>query len=177
MTEKEFMNKVANGKDDFLQVFLDLLEEKHIPFCAIGGLAVNAYAEPVVSLDLDIIIVAKYLDSLVAVLREHYSVTQYPNSINVTELTSDLRIQIQTDPRYQPFINRAVRKTILGYDIPVAVIEDVLQGKIWAAMDESRRASKRQKDLSDIMRLVETREDLISLVPDTLKKKLFPDKQ
>jgi len=59
----------------------------------------------------------------------------------------------------------------------VAVIEDVLQGKIWAAMDESRRASKRQKDLSDIMRLVETREDLISLVPDTLKKKLFPDKQ
>ena len=171
------MNRVANSKDDFLQAFIDLLVEKHIPFCAVGGLAVNAYAEPVVSLDLDIVIVAKYLDALVSSLREHYSVTEYPNSTNVTEATSDLRIQIQTDPRYQPFISRAVRKTILGYDIPVALIEDVLQGKIWAAMDKSRRASKRHKDLSDIMRLVEAKEDLISLIPDVLEKKLFPDKR
>lgn len=175
MTGKEFMNKVAHGKDDFLQAFLDLLEEKQVPFCAIGGLAVNAYAEPVVSLDLDVVIVAKELDALVAKLRKRYSVTEYPNSINVTEPTSDLRIPIQTDPRYQPFIRRAVRKVILGYEIPVARIEDVLQGKIWAATDETRRGSKRQKDLSDMMRLVETKKELISLIPDELKGKLFPD--
>ena len=112
MTGKEFMNKVAHGKEDFLQAFLDLLEKRHIPFCAIGGLAVNAYTEPVVSLDLDIVIVAKHLYPFVDLLREQYSVTEYPNSINVTPATSDLRIQIQTDPRYQPFINRAIPKTV-----------------------------------------------------------------
>ena len=177
MTGKEFMNKVANSKDDFLQTFLDLLEKRHIPFCAIGGLAVNAYTEPVVSLDLDLVIVAEHLNALVNILRERYSVTEHPNSINVTEATSDLRIQIQTDPRYQPFIARAACKTVLGYEIPVATIEDVLQGKIWAALDESRRPSKRQKDLSDIMRLVETKADLISAIPDKLREKLFPDRQ
>ena len=174
MTGKEFMNKLANGKDDFLQAFLDLLKEKQVPFCAIGGLAVNAYAEPVVSLDLDVVMVATEIDPFVAQLRKRYSVTAHPNSINVTEPTSDLRIQIQTDPRYQPFIGRAVRKTILGYEIPVAQIEDVLQGKIWAAIDETRRGSKRQKDLSDIMRLVETRKELMTFIPEELKKKLFP---
>lgn len=173
MTGKEFMNRVANGKDDFLQAFLDLLEEKEVPFCAIGGLAVNAYAEPVVSLDLDVVIVAGRLDALVAELRKRYSVAVYPNSMNVTEPTSDLRIQIQTDPRYQTFISHAVRKVILGYQIPVARIEDVLQGKIWAAMDEARRGSKRQKDFSDILRLVETKKELLSLIPEELKKKLF----
>lgn len=168
------MNKLANGKDDFLQAFLDLLKEKQVPFCSIGGLAVNAYAEPVVSLDLDVVIVAKEIDPFVAQLRKRYSVTTHPNSINISEPTSDLRIQIQTDPRYQPFIQRAVRKTVLGYEIPVARIEDVLQGKIWAAMDETRRGSKRQKDFSDIMRLVETRKELMTFIPEDLKKKLFP---
>ena len=176
MTGKEFMNRVANSKDDFLQAILDILEETRTPFCAIGGLAVNAYAEPVVSLDLDIVILVEQLDNVLIKLKERYSVAEYPNSINVKEPTSDLRIQIQTDTRYQSFISRAVRKRILGYDIPAAAIEDVLQGKIWAAMDETRRASKRQKDLSDIMRLVEAREDLISLVPEILKNKLFPEK-
>jgi len=175
MTGREFLNKVANGKDDFLQGILDLLKMKRIPFCAIGGLAVNAYAEPVVSLDLDLILVADEIEAFVASLQKQYTVTVYPNSINVTEPTSDLRIQLQTDPRYQPFIERASLKSVLGYEIPVARMEDVFQGKIWAATDPTRRGSKRQKDLSDILRLVETRKDLVSLIPDSLKKSLFPE--
>ncbi len=175
MTGREFMNRVANGKDDFLQDIIDILGETHAPFCVIGGLAVNAYAEPVVSLDLDIIVITEKLDSILPVLRKKYSVTEYLNSINITEPSSDLRIQIQTDARYQSFIKRAVHKKVLGYDIPVAAIEDVFQGKIWAAMDETRRPSKRQKDFSDIMRLVEEREELISLLPEPLRSKLFPD--
>lgn len=39
--------------------------------------------------------------------------------------------------------------------MPVASARDVLQGKVWAAQDHSRRVSKRQKDLADIARLVE----------------------
>jgi hypothetical protein len=177
MTRKEFINRVTNSKSDFLQEFLDILKKNQIQFCALGGLAVNAYAEPVVSLDLDIIVLSEKLDSLLLILRKQYSITEYPNSINITDPSSDLRIQIQTDPRYQSFISRANLKEVLGYNIPVALIEDVLQGKIWAAMDETRRASKRQKDLSDILRLVENRGDLISFIPEPLKKRLFSDKQ
>ena len=132
MTGKEFMNRVAHAKDDFLQDFLDILKKNKNQFCAVGGLAVNAYAEPVVSLDLDIVILVKKVNDLLAILKKRYSVTEFPNSINIAEPASDLRIQIQTDKRYQSFIKRAVQKDILGYNIPVAAIEDVLQGKIWA---------------------------------------------
>jgi len=125
-------------------------------------------------LDLDVVVVAEKLGSLVYVLRKIFSVVEYPNSINISESTSDLRIQIQTDPRYQPFISRAVSKTILGYDVFVAEVKDVLQGKIWAAMDETRRPSKRQKDLADIMRLIEKDPTLVSLLPEDLKKRLYP---
>jgi hypothetical protein len=176
MTKKEFMNRVAHAKDDFLQNFLDILKKNKNQFCAVGGLAVNAYAEPVVSLDLDIVILVERLDDLLAILKKKYSITEFSNSINIAEPASDLRIQIQTDKRYQSFIKRAVENDILGYKIPVAAIEDVLQGKIWAAMDETMRASKRQKDLADILRLVEVREDLISIIPESLKNKLFGEK-
>ncbi len=52
----------------------------------------------------------------------------------------------------------------------VAIIEDVLQGKIWAYSDEQRRKSKRQKDLSDIIRLIETYPHLVEQLPDAIRK-------
>ena len=172
MNAREFFNSVANGKSDFLQIFLSLLEKEAAGYCAIGGLAVNAYAEPVVSLDLDVVISAERVSGLLSVLKGKYSVVEYPNSINVSDSSSDLRVQIQTDPRYQPFIRRASMRKVLGYDIYVATVEDVLQGKIWAALDGARRASKRQKDLADIMRLVETKLELLPLLPEAIKKEL-----
>ena len=172
MTGKEFLNKVANGKNDFLQIFLDILKKDKINFCAIGGLAVNAYAEPVVSLDLDVVIVSEKLDALILNFKKRFKVEEFRSSINVSERKSDLRIQIQTDKRYQSFLKRAKIKNVLGYRIPVAAIEDVFQGKVWAALDETRRPSKRQKDLADIMRLVEAKDKLKELLPTELKTQL-----
>jgi hypothetical protein len=54
----------------------------------------------------------------------------------------------------------------------VVLLEDVLEGKIWAYMDEERRRSKRQKDLADIMRLVETYPKLKKRVPNSIRKEL-----
>jgi hypothetical protein len=51
----------------------------------------------------------------------------------------------------------------------VAALEDLLNGKVWAYSDEERRKSKRQKDLADIMRLVETHPHLFDLIPDNIK--------
>lgn len=174
MTEKDFLNKVAKGSDDFLQLFVDILNENNILYCIVGGLAVNAYAEPVVSLDLDVVVVMGRIEKLTRILKERFDVKEFPNSINASGRGSDLRIQIQTDPRYQSFLRMASTKDVLGYKIPVASIEDVLQGKIWAATDESRRPSKRQKDLADIMRLIEVKDELKDSLPDGLKNQLYP---
>jgi hypothetical protein len=54
----------------------------------------------------------------------------------------------------------------------VALMEDVLQGKIWAYMDEQRRKSKRQKDLADIMRLVEAYPQIETQIPNSIRRAL-----
>ena len=46
-------------------------------------------------------------------------------------------------------------------------------GMIWAAQDSSRRASRRQKDLADISRLIEARPDLRALVPADVAQRLL----
>jgi hypothetical protein len=172
MNEREFTNRVTNSQEDFLQDFLDLLEERDAPFCVIGGLAVNAYAEPVVSLDLDLVVIADRVDELVEVLGQRFTIHEFPHSINVSSPSSDLRIQLQTDPKYQSFVARASQRMVLGYEVSVAALEDVLQGKVWAYSDPARRSSKRQKDLADIMRLVETHPHLIALLPEPLRERI-----
>ena len=82
-------------------------------------------------------------------------------------------MQIQTDPRYAPFVDRATEREVLGVRLPIASIEDVLQGKVWAVEDSTRRASKRQKDLADIARLLDDRPDLRSRVPDMVLQRLI----
>jgi hypothetical protein len=86
---------------------------------------------------------------------------------------NDLRVQIQLDPRYEPFVDRATERDVLGEPLPVAAIEDVLRGKIWAALDSGRRGSKRLKDLSDIARLIEHQPRLRAAVPQELLDRLL----
>ncbi|MBI4787259.1 MAG: hypothetical protein HY782_09460, partial [Chloroflexi bacterium] len=50
---------------------------------------------------------------------------------------------------------RAAERDVLGLRLPVARMEDVLKGKVWAAQDPTRRKTKQQKDLLDIARLIE----------------------
>jgi hypothetical protein len=147
-------------------MLLGILQKVEAPYCVIGGLAVNAYAEPVVSLDLDMVVVSGSLEKVMqAAVSDGFKVEQFEHSVNLGLPGSDLRIQLQTDKRYQPFIAGASRCKVLGYEMMVARVEDVLQGKLWAYADDTRRPSKRQKDLADIMRLVETRPDLKKLLP------------
>jgi hypothetical protein len=169
VTKKEFMNSVSNGREDVLQQMLDLLNEMKIDYCVIGGLAVNAYVEPVVSLDLDIVVVTEATENLLKAAEKILHIERFPHSVNLTSTKSDLRIQLQTDPRYQTFIARSSIKMVMDYEMKVALVEDVLQGKIWAYFDEQRRKSKRQKDLADIFRLVESYPHLKDLLPESLK--------
>ena len=173
MLARNYWRVVTVDRSDLLDRFLALLRERGVRFCVIGGQGVNAYAEPVVSLDLDIVIAISDIERVETALRQHFAVEHYPHSINVSQPDSDLRVQIQTDPRYGPFVDRAEQRDVLGIVLPVAHIEDVLQGKIWAVSDPGRRPSKRQKDLADIARLVETRPDLRALVPADILQRLF----
>jgi len=173
MTGREFLNALANGKRDLLRELLDILKETGASHCLVGGLAVNAYAEPVVSLDVDVVVAGDALERVaVAAEGRGLRVERFEHSVNVSGEGSDLRVQLQTDPRYQGFLARATDATVLGYPMRVAAKQDVLQGKVWAWSDASRRRSKRHKDLADIARLVESDPELGRALPDAVRRAL-----
>lgn len=173
MTGKEFINSVAHGKTDIIQTLLDILVEKGCRYCVIGGLAVNAYVDPVVSLDLDIVASVDDIESVCALfVQRGLKVERFEHSVNISSPDSELRIQLQTDSRYQEFLTRACVREVLGYKMSVASLEDVLRGKLWAYSDQERRRSKRQKDLADILRILEAYPELEKNVPESIRKKL-----
>jgi hypothetical protein len=172
MKASTFWKTVVADRSDFLDRIVTLLEERDVRYCVIGGQGVNAYAEPVVSLDLDIVVAVEEIPEVEGVLAKEFKVERFEHSLNVSAAGSDLRLQIQTDPRYFDFVERAQTRDVLGMSLKVADLADVLQGKVWAASDPSRRASKRLKDFADIARIVEIYPELMDLVPAEIRQRI-----
>lgn len=172
MRARQFWSTMTADTSDLIGRLVGRLEALRVRFCIIGGLAVNAYVDPVVSLDLDVAIAADDLERILPDLKSDFDVERFPHSVNLSSPGSDLRVQFQLDPRYAAFIPRATRRAVLGVELPVAQVDDVLQGKAWAASDPTRRASKRQKDLADIARLIEAYPELRARVPEEVLRRL-----
>ena len=88
---------------------------------------------------------------------------------------SELRIQLTTDPRYQDFLDETETKSILGFEVPVASLANLVRGKVWAWNDPKQRLSNRKKDELDLIRIAESYPELRALMPaeiaDQLKDK------
>jgi len=170
-----FWKTVTMDHSNLLENLIELLKKHDVQFCVIGGQAVNAYAEPLVSLDLDLVVAIDQIKAVESLLEKHFIVKRFPHSLNVSIPDSDVRVQIQTDKRYGAFLEHASLHSVLGIDLPVASVEDVLQGKIWAALDSERRGSKRQKDLADIARILENYPQLRSQTPQEIRNRLLDE--
>lgn len=121
-------------------------------------------------LDLDIVVAANEIEEVRKACTNVFKAKEYAHRINLCSPGSDLRIQIQTDNRYQAYIDRAQERNILGYSMQAAKLEDVFQGKVWAYSDEAKRKSKRQKDLADIFRIIEEYPSLKSNLPENIRR-------
>ncbi len=172
MQELAFWKAVIVDESNFLEAIIGLLARNNIRYCVIGGQGVNAYVDPLVSLDLHLVVAVDQLDAVARLLTDEFQVQRFPHSLNITGGGSKLRVQIQTDARYFAFVERAVPGVVLGLKLPVAAIDDILQGKIWAAQDTTRRPSIRRKDLLDIERMVDGYPALRDRVPADILDRL-----
>jgi len=168
-----FWKAVIADRSDFLESLTALLADHQIRYCVIDGVAVNAYTEPVVTLDLDLVVAGDQLQTLLPLLESRSRVKHLPCSINLSMPGSKLRVQIPTDPCYSDFPARALPREVLDLSLPVAAPEDLLQGRVWAVAQPQRRPSKRQKDLADIARLLEAYPHLRERVPAEVLSRLF----
>ncbi|MGE0192065.1 MAG: hypothetical protein AB7T63_08475 [Planctomycetota bacterium] len=163
---------VTGDRSDLLGQIVKLLADLRIRYCVIGAHAINAYAKPLIGRELGLVVGAHHVEVFRPALGG-FNVEHSPHSIHIAQEGSDLRVQIQTDPRYAEFVGRARPLDVLGTTLMVASVEDLLQGKVWAAMDTSRRPSKRQKDLADISRLLDLYPQLRERVPGELLDRLL----
>ena len=174
MTAEEIYESVTNGgSSDFAEVAAIL--ERMGRWCLIGGLAVNCYVEPVYTIDAYIVVASENL----ARVREDlaaagFRLEEFSHSLNASKPGSKLQLQFTKDARYQDFIDHAQHRKVLGNLIPIARLEDIMQGKIWAWKDPERRSTKRKKDELDLMRIAEAfpklRPELPREIVDQIKK-------
>jgi hypothetical protein len=152
------------GASDFAEIVAVL--NRHKPWCLIGGLAVNCFVEPVYTTDVDIIIVAASLERIESELKAAgFGVKRFAHSTNAQRPGSKLNVQFTTDNRYQDFLGNLTEHKVLGVVVPVASLENIVRGKVWAWKDELRRSTKRKKDELDLMRIAEAHPELRPLIP------------
>jgi len=173
MTDKQFYDwQTAGGTDDVMR-FVNALETADIVWCAIGGVAVNHWAaEPMVTQDLDFVVAAESIEQAEKVLNEAgFKSQHFEWSINFKG-RSKVSLQLTTEDSYRDFAARGIPADVHGILLRVATLEDTLTGKIRAWSDGTRRQSKRSKDLTDIIRLVESHPQLWGNLPPELKQKV-----
>ena len=173
MTERQFYDwQTAGGGGDVLRL-VETLEYLEIPWCMIGGLAVNHWAEePLATADVDLVIAAGRVEEAVQALESAgFKSRRFEWSINLKG-TSRVSVQIRTEDLYRGFPSRAVSADVHGILMRVASLKDTLAGKIVAWGDTAHRPSKRQKDLVDIMRLVEAHPELLAEMPPELQERV-----
>lgn len=150
-----------------------VLERLDVPWCLIGGVAVNHWAEePIVTADVDLVIALERVEEAVCALEaEGFKAERFPWSVNLKG-NSKVSVQISTEARYRHFPARAAAADVWGILMRVASLEDTLEGKLAAYADARRRPSKRQKDWLDILRLVESHPELADGLPEEIRLKL-----
>jgi len=171
MTPKRFYDwQTAGGTDDVMRL-VDCLERADVSWCAIGGVAVNHWAEePMVTQDVDLVVAAESVDLAVKLLEEAgFRSERFPWSINFRG-HSKITIQFSTEGFYEDFPGRSVPADVHGILMRVASLEDTLRGRIKAWKEKERRQSKKIKDLGDIARLVESHPHLWELLEPELKE-------
>lgn len=173
MTAKKFYDWQTAGGTDDVMLMVNALEGADIPWCAIGGVAVNHWAaEPMVTQDVDFVVATDAIERAVAVLaKAGFRPEKFQWSVNFTG-HSRVSLQLSTEDFYRDFPARAVPADVHGILLRVASLEDTFKGKIKAWSDPERRQSKRIKDLGDLARLVETHPRLWTLLTDDLKKQI-----
>jgi hypothetical protein len=173
MTRRQFYDwQTAGGGGDVL-LLVETLEREEIPWCMRDGLAVDHWSrEPIATADVDVVIATGQIERAVQALEEAgFQAQRFEWSINLTG-RSEVSVQISTEAVYQDFPSRSVPADVHGILMRVAALEDTLRGKILAWRDPGRRPSKRQKDLLDILRLVEAHPELQAALPDDLAQRL-----
>lgn len=130
-----------------------VLEEQHVRYALIGGLAVGIRSGvPRATLDVDFAVHSSAnLDELCERLRasDFIAMGRFPHSINFKHASGE-PVQLAVDGEFDPMIERAEQLQVGALQLWVVTKEDLIAMKRRAAADPRRRRSKALRDQADI---------------------------
>lgn len=91
MSALAFWKAVVQDESNFLERVIGLLDGGGFRYCVIGGVGVNAYVEPVLTLDLDIVLAVEQLEDARVLLGREFKLREFEHSINVYDPGSKLQ--------------------------------------------------------------------------------------
>src|SRR5436190_22595790 len=108
MTERKFYDWQTSGGGGDVTLLVEVLERHKIPWCMIGGLAVNHWAqEPMATADVDLVVATERVEDAVAALElAGFKAKRFEWSINLKG-HSKVSVQISTESFYHGFPDRA----------------------------------------------------------------------
>ena len=173
MTGQQFYDwQTAGGAGD-VTLLVDTLAKLDVNWCMISSLAVNHWAEePMATADVDLVVALDAITETVAALEAvGFVAERFESSVNLKG-HSKVSVQISTEEFHREFPGRSIPADIHGIPMRVASLDDTMKGKVQAWRDPDRRRSKRQKDLTDILRLIEVHPKLEAKLPADVQQKI-----
>ena len=130
MTVRQFYDWQTAGGGGDVSLLVETLERREIPWCMIGGLAVNHWAkEPMATADVDVVIAAGRIPEAVKALRAAgFTAKKFQWSVNLKG-RSAVSVQISTEETYREFPARSVPADIHGILMRVASLPDTYAWK------------------------------------------------
>src|SRR5208283_3146696 len=108
MTARQFYDWQTAGGGGDVSLLVATLEGREIPWCMIGGLAVNHWArEPMATADVDLVIAAERIEEAVKALSAAgFTPKKFKWSVNLKG-RSKVSVQITTEEAYREFPGRS----------------------------------------------------------------------
>jgi len=102
--------------------------------------------------------------------KEHgFNSTDKKYYLGISKPDSQLKIQIIKDERYLDFPSRAQKRHVLGLEMPVASLDDIVRAKIWAYQDPDRKLEKKEKDRLDLIRIALSHTKYTKALPENIR--------
>ena len=154
-----YFTEVMNDRADDLRVMLDILRDAGADYTLIGGLAVGHHGYQRTTVDVDMLVHARFLKRIAKAARDHgYVVRTFPDMIRVYPVGSDEPfsdvVSADVNPVLRAAFDEADSAIVLGHRVDVVTRGPLCALKFHAAISPTREIEDKYQDIADVGHIV-----------------------
>jgi hypothetical protein len=155
MAHAAFFTEVMDDRAEDLQVVLDILEDVGADCTLIGGLAVGYHGYQRATIDVDMLVPARFLKRVASAAQNSgYVVRSFPGMLRIyapgAEKSFADIVSSDANPVLRAAFKEAEPATVLGQQLNVVRLGALCALKFHAAVSPSRKIEDKYQDIADI---------------------------